>query len=116
MLTHVLSVSCIAACLAPMQPDGATIDRYRQTADRIIEASRISNGAYDKLEHLCDDVGNRISGSAALDRAIDWAVDTLKREGQENVHTEKVMVPHWVRGSESLVMTQPRQHNITMLG
>ena len=31
----------------------------------------------------------------------------MKRDGLDNVRAEKVMVPHWVRGEESLEMTSP---------
>ena len=31
----------------------------------------------------------------------------MKRDGLDNVRTEKVMVPHWVRGEESLEMLTP---------
>jgi carboxypeptidase Q len=40
----------------------------------------------------------------------------MKKDGLENVHTEPVKVPHWVRGQESLEMTSPRRHALVMLG
>ena len=40
----------------------------------------------------------------------------MKRDGLENVHTEKVMVPHWVRGNESAEIVEPARHQIAMLG
>ena len=43
-------------------------------------------------------------------------MDKLKEDGLENVHGETVMVPHWVRGKESAKMTEPRIHNLAMLG
>jgi Zn-dependent M28 family amino/carboxypeptidase len=68
------------------------------------------------MEGLCDGIGHRLSGSASLERAVLWAVETLKSDGQENVRAEKVMVPHWVRGSESAEMTEPRRMTLSMLG
>jgi hypothetical protein len=32
------------------------------------------------------------------------------------VHTEKVMVPKWVRGAESAVVVEPAEHELSMLG
>jgi len=89
---------------------------YRERANRIIEATLADNDAYKKLEELCDDVGNRLSGSENLNNAIRWAVETFKRDGQENVHTESVMVPRWVRGRESLELILPRRESVPMLG
>src|SRR5688572_32576741 len=40
----------------------------------------------------------------------------MKRDGLHNVRTEKVMVPHWVRGEESLEITGPRSMKLAMLG
>src|SRR5687768_6913272 len=40
----------------------------------------------------------------------------MKRDGLHNVRSEKVMVPHWVRGEESLEITAPRSMKLAMLG
>lgn len=121
----VVLASCGGAALALSAPTASSdgehaaaslSDRYRDTADRIIAAALRENDGYRKLEILCDDVGNRLSGSPSLDRAIDWAVQALKTDGQENVRAEKVMAPKWVRGSESLEMLEPIQVPIPMLG
>ena len=40
----------------------------------------------------------------------------MKRDGLENVHTEPVMVPRWVRGRESAEIVEPARHPIAMLG
>ena len=95
---------------------GSIAERYREAAERIVSATLAGNDAYDKLEHLCVHVGHRLSGSAALEEAIDWALDTMRTDGQKNVHREKVMVPHWVRGNESAAMVSPRYVPFHMLG
>src|SRR6185312_10221321 len=38
------------------------------------------------------------------------------KDGLENVHTEPVKVPHWVRGQESLEVIAPRSRPLGMLG
>ena len=91
-------------------------ERYQADAKRIIDATLAGNDSYRKLEELCDDIGARLSGSAALEEAVAWAVKTMEADGQENVRTERVMVPKWVRGDESLVMLEPRPKTIAMLG
>ena len=55
-----------------------------------------------------DTFGQRLSGSKALEDAIDWAVAEMKKDGLENVHIEPVKVPHWVRGQESAEIVEPR--------
>ena len=92
------------------------IDAYRAPAGRIIGAALTNNRAYERLEYLTDRIGNRLSGSANLERAIAWAAAEMKSDGLDNVRTEKVMVPHWVRGEESLELLTPTAIKLSMLG
>lgn len=122
------SVAAVSAALALIvttsarsgawQPEAGAGDfgDYRSAVERIIRAARAGNDSYAKLEELCLDVGHRLSGSKALDEAVDWAVRTLRADGQENVRAEHVMVPRWVRGSESAEMIEPRRTPLVMLG
>jgi len=89
---------------------------YQAAADRIIAAATADSAAWNKLAELTDTFGNRLSGSAALERAIDWIIARMKQEGLENVRGEPVMVPHWVRGEEHAELRQPRYQNLPMLG
>ncbi|HJU92706.1 MAG TPA: M28 family metallopeptidase [Pyrinomonadaceae bacterium] len=100
----------------PLPPPTVKIDGYRAAAARIIGAALTSDRAYSRLAHLTDHIGHRLSGSKSLERAIEWAITEMKRDGLDNVRTEKVMVPHWVRGEESLEMLTPVPRKLTMLG
>jgi len=99
-----------------MPPPTVKIDWYRAAAARIIGAALTSDRAYSRLAHLTDHIGNRLSGSQNLERAIEWAISEMKRDGLDNVRGEKVMVPHWVRGEESLEMLAPVPRKLQMLG
>jgi carboxypeptidase Q len=92
------------------------LETYREPASRLIGEALSSTSAWDRLSALTDTIGNRLSGSAALDRAIQWAVAEMTRDGLDNVHTERVMVPKWVRGSETAEIVEPVPHSIAMLG
>ena len=62
----------------PAGAAGSAIARdYGDAAARIIAAARADRAAYAKLAHLTDRIGNRLSGSAALDRAIAWAAQAM---------------------------------------
>lgn len=71
---------------------------------------------YDRLATFVDTFGNRIAGSANLERAIDYMLDELKNDELDNVHGEEVNVTHWVRGKESAQMILPRSQMIALLG
>lgn len=89
---------------------------YEGKAKRIIELARSEEFAFRRLAELCDTFGPRFSGTQSLEDAIDWALKEFKKDGFENVHGEKVMVPRWVRGKESATMLEPRKRNLPMLG
>lgn len=106
-----------AALLLPATARGQEIaDAYRDVADRIIDAATGDHDAYARLTELVETFGPRISGSVALERAIDWIAEEMDADGFDNVHTERVMVPHWVRGDESLEMILPWPRTLPMLG
>jgi Iap family predicted aminopeptidase len=68
------------------------------------------------LEYLCDRIGNRLSGSKALEQAVAWSAQEMKRAGLANVRTIPVKVPHWVRGRESAEMLEPLAKPLFLLG
>ena len=89
---------------------------YRDAASRLIGAALESDAAWQRLAYISDTFGNRLSGSPNLEAAIKWAVDEMKKDGLENVHAEPVMVPHWVRGHESLEIVGDTPQPLVMLG
>ena len=89
-------------------------ERYRDVAAKIIATARADRGAYKKLAYLTDHIGPRLAGSPALGKAIAWAAQAMKDDGLD-VRTEKVMVPHWVRGVEDAAITSPVARSIRVL-
>src|SRR4051794_23043306 len=92
---------CLALVCASLSNAQTMADRYAVTATKILDAARTDDGAYEKLVYLCDRIGNRLSGSPGLEKAIAWAKAEMTRDGLVNVSTPPVKVPHWVRGQES---------------
>ncbi len=102
---------------AQRAPDSASVvARYRAVADRLIAAATADTAAWLRLAELTDRFGPRLSGSSSLERAIDWILAEARGDGLENVHGERAMVPHWVRGAESLELVEPRRAPLPMLG
>ncbi len=98
------------------QNHSSWLDPFRANAGKLITAATADQFGWDRLAELTDTYGQRLSGSENLNRAIAWAVATMKKDGLENVHTERVMIPKWVRGTESLEITNPPHHVVPMLG
>ena len=91
-------------------------EQYRDTADKLIRAAMADHEGYDRLAYLCYRIGNRLSGSVALERAIAWSVEQMKAVGLSNVRVIPTKVPHWVRNSESAKMLTPVERPLHMLG
>jgi carboxypeptidase Q len=89
---------------------------YRDTAARLIKASTADDFAWQRLAELTDTFGPRLSGSENLVRAVRWSAEAMKQDGLENVRTERVMVPNWVRGHERAEIIHPQQSSIELLG
>jgi carboxypeptidase Q len=89
---------------------------YRDTAARLIKASTADDFAWQRLAELTDTFGPRLSGSENLARSIRWAAEEMKKDGLENVRTEPVMVPNWVRGHERAEIVHPQHSSLEVLG
>jgi carboxypeptidase Q len=122
MLRALFPLGLLASLVATLALSGADaqphswVDTYRADANRLIQESISNQFAWNRLAELTDTYGNRLAGSENLNRAIAWAVETMKKDGFDNVHTEKVMVPRWVRGAESAVIVDPPEHPLPILG
>lgn len=92
---------------------------YQTIVNSIIE--EITNGRFkgktwEGLADLTDSFGPRMACSDSLEKAIDYAVDNMKKVGLENVHTENVEAPFWIRGYESAELVTPWKKNLKLLG
>ncbi len=90
--------------------------QYRAVADRLIDAALADTQGYDRLAYLCYRIGNRLSGSPSLERAVQWSAGEMKAAGLSNVTIIPTKVPHWVRGAESARMLTPVDRPLHMLG
>ena len=88
---------------------------YRSQAGQILGASLTDVEGWEKLTYLSTVIGHRLSGSKALETAIDWAAALMEEEGL-TVRKQPVMVPHWVRGDESARVVSPVERPLSILG
>ncbi len=77
-----------------------------------------SDLAWQTLAAITSEVGPRMAGSEADQRAVKWAVAKLHALGFERVWTEPVTFPRWVRNQESAEVLSPHAQKlaITALG
>ena len=105
----------VAAMLS--QSFGESIkSKYVETSLKIISKSLTDSTAYNRLGYMCDTFGPRLSGSKNLENAINWILKEMKSDGLENIRGEKVAVPTWIRGKESVTLLSPFKKELSMLG
>src|SRR4051794_4834711 len=112
-----LGVVCLAFCLRVEAKDNSDVTKtYRDAARKLIDAALADEAGFEKLTYLCDRIGNRLSGSDNLPKAIAWSAEQMKKDGLVNVSTPPVKVPRWVRGKESGAILAPIERPLHMLG
>jgi len=93
----------------PAPPDPAALRDAALAGDAV---------AWDILEGLTTEVGQRLAGTEAEERGRQWAVRKLGELGFANVHVEPFDMPVWVRGEEraQIVAPFPQALSVTALG
>ena len=115
--TRTLALLFLAAASGFAQDASSNLtERYRAAAGKLIQAALADTEGYDRLAYLCYRIGNRLSGSASLEKAIAWSVEQMKAAGLGNVRIIPTKVPHWVRGAESGRILTPLDQPLHMLG
>jgi Zn-dependent M28 family amino/carboxypeptidase len=95
-LCLLLSAICLAA---------APVDETSE-ADRIIKAALQPSPLESNLRRLTDEVGGRVPGTPAMQRAIDWGVQAFKAAGADNVHMEEFTIRNsWAEGATEMTVS-----------
>lgn len=87
---------------APAMAAAVALDR------KIIAAAKQDSEIMANLAYLSDVIGPRLTGSAALRRANEWAAEKMKRYGLTNVKQEGWILPAgWERGTATARIVEP---------
>ena len=121
MSTQLSACVLAAAIIASLPAQSADLlleKRTRSDAATLVAAGARDTGAYAILESLTTEIGPRMAGSAAYDRATAWAQDKFKSLGYDRVYLEPVTYPTWERRHESAEVVAPFSQRlvITTLG
>ena len=80
--------------------DGAS---EKEHANRLIAEALKSSALESNLRRLTDEVGGRVPGTPAFQKAVDWAMAAFKDAGGERPHTEEFTIQHsWAEGTTSM--------------
>jgi carboxypeptidase Q len=95
----IFSVSAVAQQPAASPTPTLYSDKTIEDMRKIQQAALASDYALRQVEHLSNNIGPRLSGSAQAEQAVQYVAAEMRKLGLE-VRLQKVMVPHWVRGEE----------------
>jgi carboxypeptidase Q len=74
-------------------------DSDREIANRLIAEALKPSPLETNLRRLTDEVGGRIPGTPAFQRAVDWGTAAFKEAGGDSVHTEEFTIQRsWAEG------------------
>ncbi|MBZ5656216.1 MAG: M20/M25/M40 family metallo-hydrolase [Acidobacteriia bacterium] len=81
----------------------ANPDSDREVEDHLIVEALKPSPLEVNLRRLTDEVGGRVPGTPAFQRAVDWGVAAFKEAGAESVHTEEFTIEHsWAEGATEM--------------
>jgi hypothetical protein len=111
-------VGLAASTGATIANDALPSDSLVSTASSLGQRALSDPAAFNFVEALTTDIGQRLAGTEAHGRAVAWAETRLKAAGFENVHFEPFTFPAWIRGAESaeIVGPVPQHLAVTALG
>jgi hypothetical protein len=109
-----MGLALLAVVAAPAL--AAPADTLRAGAEAVRDRALHDSTAYDYIESLSVDVGERLAGSEATPRATAWAVARLTALGFTNVHTEPFQITAWLRGPEEAEIVAPHLQKLAVIG
>ena len=109
---------CLLVSAAHAQDVAQIPETVRQTVDELIQQGLDDSVGYTFVRDLTTEVGPRLAGSDAEERARVWATRELAELGFANIRTEPFDIPFWSRRIDeaSIVSPAPQALVITALG
>jgi len=90
------------------------ISSLAQLNDAVMqEALKPSTPLQENLRVLADEIGGRVPGTPAMQKAIQWGVDAFKAAGADSVHTEDFTIPRsWAEGNTEVNVVAPVKFHV----
>ncbi len=96
-------VKVVFLCLSLTALSFASTPTESDDTNRIIQFALQPSPLESNLRRLTDEVGGRIPGTPAMQRAVDWGVQVFKAAGADSVHTEEFTIPYsWAEGATEM--------------
>jgi len=97
-----------AAAASAQTCSESEVSACAQAAPKIIANAMGASPLAENLRRLTDGIGGRLTGSPAMERAVEWAVAAFREAGIDDVHTEKFTIPQtWSEGATRVEILSP---------
>ncbi|MEL6302241.1 MAG: M28 family peptidase [Pseudomonadota bacterium] len=109
---------CLLATVSYAQEAAEIPDSVKTKVNTLIERGLSDDIGYGFVRDLTTEVGPRLAGSEAEQRARDWSVKKLDALGFEDIRVENFDIPFWSRliDRASIVSPAPQALVVTALG
>jgi Zn-dependent M28 family amino/carboxypeptidase len=111
MFRSLLTAAAVSALLA-----GSAHAQDVKTAEGLRDKALRDYLAWDITEDLTTNIGPRLVGSPAMERAKDWGAAKFKALGFTNIKVEEFAKPSWTRGEESAELVGPYPMKLGIVG
>ena len=106
-----LVASICANAKTDVAPKGPEEDGTKAALVKIAGEGTMDSHAFEYLTELSDEIGGRVTGTPAAQKAVDWGVGKMKAIGLQNVRAEKwTMWKGWTRGTAEAGLISPVRH------
>jgi carboxypeptidase Q len=85
----------------------------QDATDRVMAEAQKPSALEANLQQLTDQVGGRVPGTPAMQKAVDWGVASFKAAGADSVHTESFSIQaSWAEGATKMTVIAPEQFTL----
>ena len=80
----------------------------QKAVDRVMAEARKPSTLEANLERLTDQVGGRVPGTPAMEKAVQWGIEAFRAAGADNAHAEEFTIQHsWAEGATTMTVVEP---------
>jgi carboxypeptidase Q len=85
-----------------------------QSNDTVMqEALKLGTPIEENVRVLTDEIGGRVPGTPAFEKAQQWAIAAFKQAGADSVHTDEFTIPQsWTEGDTQVNVVAPVQFHV----
>src|SRR5580704_11788653 len=88
----------------------------QQPADKVIAEALKPSTLETNLRRLTDEIGGRVPGTPAMQRAVAWGVNAFTAAGADRVHTENFTIQaSWAEGATRMTVVAPETFGVRLV-